>query len=129
MGLDDMSKAGWDKNLQDAIAANQEAESIYSCARCEHNVGLHFPRCDVINCPCQEFVQRKDETINHPSHYNAHPSGIECIEIVEHMNFNIGNAIKYLWRAGLKGNQTEDLKKAEWYVRREIDRLDNELER
>ena len=54
-------------------------------------------------------------------HYNAHPSGIECIEVVEHMNFNLGNVIKYVWRAGLKhANGIEDLYKAEYYIRREI---------
>lgn len=65
------------------------------------------------------------DTVNHPSHYTTHPSGVECIAIVEHMTFNIGNATKYLWRAGLKdGSSTlEDLEKAKWYVSREIDRL------
>lgn len=62
------------------------------------------------------------ETVNHPKHYNSHPSGVECITIVEHMTFNIGNAIKYLWRAGHK-NGVEDLRKAAWYVQREIERL------
>ena len=64
------------------------------------------------------------DTVNHPSHYNAHPSGVECIDIVECYNFNIGNAIKYLWRAGLKSpDAIEDLKKAAWYCMREVDRL------
>ena len=45
-----------------------------------------------------------------PSHYKAHPSGVECIEITQHYGFCIGNAIKYLWRAGLKGDAVEDLK-------------------
>lgn len=63
------------------------------------------------------------ETVNHPSHYNEHPSKVECIDIVEWYNFNIGNAVKYLWRAGLKGNQVEDLRKAAWYCNREIERL------
>ena len=64
------------------------------------------------------------ETVNHPQHYNAHPSGVECIDIVECFDFNVGNAVKYLWRAGLKSdNAIEDLRKAEWYVRREIERL------
>ena len=61
------------------------------------------------------------DNVDHPKHYNAHPSGVECITIVEHMNFNIGNAIKYLWRADHK-NGIEDLRKALWYVQREIDR-------
>jgi hypothetical protein len=66
------------------------------------------------------------ESVDHPKHYNDHPSGIECITIVEHMTFNVGNAIKYLWRAGLKGDRLEDLQKASWYVQREIDRLTGE---
>lgn len=60
--------------------------------------------------------------MNHPRHYNAHPSGVECIDVVEHMGFNLGNAVKYLWRADLKGAPLEDLEKAAWYVRREIQR-------
>ena len=66
------------------------------------------------------------EKVNHPKHYNQHPSGVECITIVEHFNFNIGNAMKYLWRAGLKGDSKEDLEKAAWYVRREIERRGGE---
>jgi hypothetical protein len=60
--------------------------------------------------------------VNHPPHYTAHPSGIECIEVVEHFGFCVGNAIKYLWRADLKGSAIEDLEKARWYVTREIRR-------
>jgi Protein of unknwon function (DUF3310) len=58
--------------------------------------------------------------INHPAHYTKHPSGVECITIVEHMGFNLGNAVKYIWRADLKENALEDLKKALWYISREI---------
>jgi hypothetical protein len=71
------------------------------------------------------------DAVNHPTHYNAHPSGVECISVVEHMTFNAGNAVKYLWRAGLKGapdnvkaTRLEDLKKGLWYIQREIDRLE-----
>jgi hypothetical protein len=60
--------------------------------------------------------------VNHPKHYNTHPSGIECIDVVEHMNFNLGNAVKYIWRADEKGNAIQDLEKAKWYVEREIKR-------
>lgn len=63
-----------------------------------------------------------NDTVNHPLHYTQHPSGIECIAITEHMTFCIGNAIKYLWRSGLKGNEVEDLRKAAWYIDREIKR-------
>lgn len=60
------------------------------------------------------------DLVNHPPHYTAHPSGVECIEITEHMNFCLGNALKYIWRAGLKGKEIEDLEKARWYLSREI---------
>ena len=60
------------------------------------------------------------DQVNHPEHYNKHPSGVECIDIVEHLCFNLGNAIKYIWRADLKGNATEDLEKAIWYIQREL---------
>ena len=63
-----------------------------------------------------------DDMVNHPPHYTSHPSGVECIQITRHMGFNLGNAIKYIWRADLKGNATEDLKKAEFYIRDEIKR-------
>ena len=60
------------------------------------------------------------DNVNHPPHYRAHPSGVECIEITEHMGFNLGNAIKYIWRADLKDAPVQDLEKARWYLNREI---------
>ena len=73
----------------------------------------------------------KKDNVNHPKHYTSDPSGIECIDITRHRNFNVGNAIKYLWRAGLKEDkdrklidkQVEDLNKAVWYLVDEIHRL------
>jgi len=62
------------------------------------------------------------DNVNHPPHYTNHPSGIECIEITRHMGFNLGNAIKYIWRADLKENTMEDLEKARWYINDEIRR-------
>lgn len=59
-----------------------------------------------------------------PSHYKDHPSGVECVVIAEHFGFNLGNAIKYIWRAGLKSaDAREDLRKACWYIERELQRL------
>lgn len=63
------------------------------------------------------------DLVNHPPHYTEHPSGVECIQITEHMNFNLGNAMKYIWRAGEKGEAIQDLEKARWYLNREIQRL------
>ena len=70
-------------------------------------------------------AQKKADAVNHPSHYIGHPSGVECIEIVEHMNFCRGNAIKYIWRAGEKGSEIQDLEKARWYIDREIARIES----
>lgn len=67
------------------------------------------------------------EDVNNPKHYTVHPSGVECIQITEHMNFNLGNAIKYIWRAGLKENSpVKDLEKARWYVERELSRINKQ---
>lgn len=65
------------------------------------------------------------DPVNRPAHYTAHPSGVEAIDITERLNFCVGNAAKYLWRAGLKGSALQDVRKAEWYLRREIDRRQN----
>lgn len=67
-----------------------------------------------------EIVRKMNDPVNHPSHYTDHASGVECITITEHMGFCLGNAIKYIWRADLKGNSIQDLEKAIWYVQREI---------
>ena len=61
-----------------------------------------------------------NDPVNHPEHYTSHASGIECIQITEHMGFCTGNAIKYIWRADLKDNAIEDLQKAKWYIDKEI---------
>ena len=65
----------------------------------------------------------ENDPVNHPDHYTKHPSGIECIQITEHMNFCLGSAMKYIWRAGLKGDARQDLEKAKWYLDREIERI------
>jgi hypothetical protein len=67
-----------------------------------------------------DTAMKKEDPVNHPKHYTSHPSGVECIQITEHMGFNLGNAIKYIWRADEKVNAIEDLRKARWYIEREI---------
>lgn len=72
------------------------------------------------------------DPVRKPKHYNSHPSGVECITITEHMSFCLGNAIKYIWRAGLKptnhsdDNTIQDLEKAKGYLEREIERRKHE---
>ena len=78
----------------------------------------------------------KDDNVNHPKHYTSHPSGVECADIAEHHDFCVGNAIKYLWRAGLKQDadktalekEIEDLRKAKWYIDRKISLLNKTKE-
>lgn len=79
----------------------------------------------------QEIEKKENDSVNHPSYYTSHPSGIECIEITRYYCFSIGNAIKYLWRAGLKKEmgledkekEVEDLRKAIWYINDRIKQL------
>ncbi|MES9589984.1 DUF3310 domain-containing protein [Streptomyces sp. NPDC094045] len=65
----------------------------------------------------------RHDSVERPGHYTSHPSGIECIEITKHMNFALGNAVKYIWRAGLKDDAIQDLEKARQYIDIEIKRL------
>ena len=69
------------------------------------------------------------ERVDHPEHYLKHPAGIECVDVCEGFDFVIGNAIKYLWRAGLKGDRLEDLEKCLWYVERAIESENKKRER
>ena len=85
----------------------------------------HTEKCNAFRqhgsgCICSD----PEDEVNHPTHYTSHPTGVECIDIAEHMSFNVGNAVKYLWRAGLKTSDSKrDLQKARWYVDRELKRL------
>ena len=73
-------------------------------------------------------MTKPHDPVNHPNHYTGHPSGVECIEITRWFNFNIGNAIKYIWRGGLKtSDPREDYRKAIWYLQDEIARVEREL--
>jgi hypothetical protein len=65
-------------------------------------------------------LKPKSDVVNHPKHYTSHPSGVECIEITRHMGYNLGNAVKYIWRCDLKRDAIEDLKKAIWYLQDEL---------
>lgn len=85
----------------------------------------------IVNCPPGGFIEvtkkELDDIVNHPKHYTKHPSGVECIQVTEYMNFCLGNAMKYIWRANDKHDSPlEDLKKAKWYIEREIKRLEKE---
>jgi hypothetical protein len=66
------------------------------------------------------------DPVNHPPHYTDHPSGVECIQITEHMGFNLGNVVKYVWRCDLKHDDIEDLKKARFYLDREIEKREKQ---
>lgn len=75
-------------------------------------------------------MSRVSDSVNHPSHYNQHPSGVECVTIAAGFDYCLGNCIKYLWRAGLKSvDPLEDLKKAAWYLNYKIKQLEEQRER
>ena len=103
---------------------HDENGDIRTCDNCNEDLN------SLICGSCRQkhsSILSPNEAVNHPKHYNADPSDIECIEVARHRNFNIGNAFKYLWRQGLKGDsQIEDIEKAIWYLQDEIKRLKNE---
>jgi len=70
--------------------------------------------------------ENPNERVNNPRWYNSHPSGIACIELIEHLPANLANATKYVWRCGLKSSETplRDLESARWYLKREEDRIE-----
>lgn len=106
------------------LCTGEEAEAFFDGQdRCAPDDG--YPCCGEAEAQA-EAAQHPlfEDAVNHPTHYLQHESGVECIAITEQFNFCVGNAIKYLWRAGLKGERLEDLRKAQWYVAREIDRLE-----
>ena len=80
----------------------------------------HYDEQILFSCAAQVEVEHNDP-VNHPKHYTNHPSGVECIQVTEHMNFNLGNALKYIWRCDQKLDAIEDLKKAKFYLEREIE--------
>lgn len=90
-----------------------------------NSAGLEYVKRDyTTGCPTFDKIAARVDPVNHPAHYTSHPSGIEAIQITRHMTFNLGNAIKYVWRAGLKtSDAVEDLRKAVFYINDEIKRL------
>jgi hypothetical protein len=104
----------WDEEEVRDTPRSRRLFSKLNTPHCDHFVPLDS------DCP----VCGDQSVVNHPPHYNSHPSGIEAILIAEHMNFCLGNVMKYVWRADSK-NGLEDLKKAAWYLDREIKRREN----
>lgn len=84
-----------------------------------------------MNTPKKKAQMRRQPTApdpTNPAHYRSHPSGVECITVTEHLGFCLGNAVKYIWRAGERDERTiEDLRKARWYLDREIARLERPI--
>lgn len=108
-----------------------------ACPNCDFGVMIHASKLGHLKCSysCGVIVpnediklpEEKDDPVNHPSHYCSHPSGIACITITRHHDFAVGNAMKYMWRAGLKDSspekEVEDLRKAIWYLNDKIEQL------
>lgn len=103
-------------DVDDEIRVEIDAEFDYGMASV-----LRFPD-EITLLPDAGKRSASPDPVNHPAHYTQYP--IEVIEITEHLNFCRGNAVKYICRAGHKGDELEDLKKSLWYIKREIERLE-----
>lgn len=108
-------------------------DTIIGCNNKPYSIDLLYELSPIgVEYYFEEYSELKQDNVNHPTHYCSHPSGIECIEITQYYDFCIGCAIKYLWRNGLKTEkgvsnkekQIEDLKKAIWYINKEIEILE-----
>lgn len=113
--------AAWDAEIDAATAdpagSCKSPDSAGFHCDCDLADGCIDPYCDGCN------DKPTPDPVNHPQHYTSHPSGVEAIQVTEHFTFCVGNAIKYLWRAGQKGDAVQDMEKAAWYINREIARL------
>jgi hypothetical protein len=118
------------------------------CSRCDqaysdHNINsphrgtmnrcIGFSTKSHSTCAPLKQIEHVEDGVNHPAHYTSSPAvcskcghPIECIDVVRHMGFQVGNAVKYLWRAGKKGDELEDLKKSRWYIEDRIAQLEKE---
>lgn len=122
--VDSRSVEDWHKNFD-------YKENIFDCEDIKNDDSKLYKKIKEMQQMIESLSLKKNQKeaaqdpVNHPSHYTSDPSGIECIQITRHRNFNIGNAIKYLWRAGLKDGNSDiqDLQKAVWYIQDEIERL------
>ena len=108
--------------------------SKYTCMECTRRLEKSaFDEGFIVCRECVEVIQKgkaskpEQDLVNHPPHYTSHKSGVECIEITRHMRYNLGNALKYIWRADLKHESPiQDLEKAIFYLNDEIERVKNE---
>lgn len=124
----------WLQLLALRIEPHAQAEAVEVARGIASFVSLLFPRAWALFAADHAFAKGitpaaitelvMAESVDHPRHYNAHASGIECVDIAEHLGFNQGNALKYLWRAGEKDQAKviEDMRKARWYLARELAR-------
>ena len=119
------------ENCRSALEKSEEVcEEINHLA--EETIPHDFPYPDdsllrIFDIQDSDFddFEKENDPVNHPSHYTGHPAGIECIDVIEANTFyNLAAAMKYIWRVswGSKDNDIQDLEKAAWYIRREIDR-------
>ncbi|WP_264766072.1 DUF3310 domain-containing protein [Moraxella catarrhalis] len=123
--VDSRSVEDWHKNFD-------YKENIFDCEDIKDDDPKLYKKIKEMQQMIESLSLKKNQKeanqdeVNHPKHYISDPSGIECIQITRHRNFNIGNAIKYLWRAGLKDGNSDiqDLQKAVWYIQDEIERLE-----
>ena len=111
------------ENCRSALEKSEEV-----CEEMNHSAEETIPHdfsYPVVSLEPENLSEKENDPVNHPSHYTGHPAGIECIDVIEANTFyNLAAAMKYIWRVswGSKDNDIQDLEKAAWYIRREIDR-------
>lgn len=120
----DMSAYVYENYIDSFEEVMKKVDELNATGTDRHSIPCKYSAVEV---PTGEYLRplKTTDNVNHPKLYNT-IDGIECLDVAETFNFNLGNAIKYIWRSSFKGKQLEDLKKAAFYVNREIERLKHE---
>lgn len=108
----------------------QPADNCKTCVVSRESVPNSMIPALLVNATTASLDEPEHDPVNHPSHYTSSPArcscgaSIECIQVIEHMPHCLGAAVKYIWRCGIKegADELEDLRKARWYIDREIQR-------
>ena len=100
----------YDRKCRDCVCCG----AVCDAPRCPSDGGIDSSEAGPVGHPFEEGA----DPVNHPSHYTEgfKTRPVECIDITRHLGFTVGNAFKYVWRAGKKGDIVEDLAKARWYL-------------
>lgn len=111
-------------HCRSSIEMHGSEDEDYPCIKAGFYGNKYTPYYSIITTG-KHTAEGANPAVDHPQHYNIHPAGIECIDVIRPMGFSVGTAIKHLWRAGLKpdNDEIQDIEKAIWYLNDHLNNL------